>query len=174
MCVCVCVCVCVRAEANLKLCIFDLFCWQDVFECVCVCVCVCVRACVDVCVCVCVCAGCVCVVRLCVALSMTSVYQLNKCLLRGGATGARVEGSSAVQWGIRCASLCVCSSDNLNVYPRTHIHNITPRGLNESFFVYERINGITSTKLLFLTMMGHFYSDYPLKRGVGVLAARKN
>ena len=96
MCVCVCVCVCVRAcvclcaEAKFKLCIFDLFCWQDVFKCVCACVCVCV--------CVCVFVLAVCVVRLCVALSMTSVYQLNKCLLReGGATGARVEGSSAVQ-----------------------------------------------------------------------------
>ena len=58
----------------------------------------CLSVCVRVCVCVCVFVLVVCVVRLCVALSMTSVYQLNKCLLReGGATGARVEGSSAVQ-----------------------------------------------------------------------------
>lgn len=62
----------------------------------------------------CVFAPAACVVRLCVALSVTSVYQLNKCLSRGAA--ARWRGSSAVQWGCQSA---LQPSIHWCVYPST-------------------------------------------------------
>ncbi len=84
---------------------------------------------VCVCVCVCVFVLAVCVVCLCVVLSMTSVYQLNKCLLRGG--GRRLEGGGVLSSTSVCVCLRVCPSIHLYVYPHTHTH-IIPRGLNKS------------------------------------------
>lgn len=58
----------------------------------------------------------VCVVCLCVALSMGSVYQLNKCLLREGMTN----GGGGPQEDNEAPNFCVCVFLFIFVYLCTH------------------------------------------------------
>lgn len=99
-----------------------------------------------------VCVLAVCVVYLCVVLSMVSVYQLNKCLLRQGATTNKRWRGPRQHNGASDVCVCVC----VPLYIHMFIYADIPYRLNTSPMCIRSLTSFQPKYFISLWFYAHF------------------